>query len=475
MRVLIWTMQDGAPSQVAHSQIAIAPTISGADGAVYDLAISPLILPPGDYFLTVQGEATDWTWYGDKGAGFPSSDELSFSITDAPATPHADLREMHKGHDAIGWGIGQIGTPGSEWNQSIAHLPKDPESDNIINFLSADYGDDWLPIGMGGYKQSNQLFVSHIGEYDSSYPRQEWMPRTRLLEQLKGVPPELPEDFHLDPHGDRVFAVYAENGRLDGLFGIMPIQNEDGREALGEGDAHIYLVNHIDGEIMEWYKVNHYGSLVPGLGAGEAQGGVLKYYDLTKEISSYPGDDCCTSANARGGVMIPFLIQPDEIKAANGGPLPHQIGFTMNNVRLRGDSYWGAATHNPHRLPGHIAVGATGTQNPEHAVPYGVQMRLKQDFVIDPSLAPAARVILETLKVRGMTMVDGSNPGQLLASNDRLANTGWHEPEVNLGPNDMIAAGVRWPDFEVVTPTRKELMGGCTCRRTPAMPEFVTW
>lgn len=471
MRVLCFTSIDGKPSQVCHSRVGLVPTVSGADNTIYDLTFE-FELPPGDYFISVQGETTDWAWFGDKAGGFPSSGELSFSIADVAATADPGLRWMYAGQDAFGWGIGQIGTPGSEFNQSVAHRSVDSESAVITAYLDTQWSGGFPGIAMAKNQTQGEHFVSSLVEVDNGTPSYEFMPRTQLLELLYTGAITLPEDFHLDPHGERIFIDWPDDGRLDGVGGAAVIQNENGVEPIlsPDGDAHGYTINRDTGAGGETYKIDGIGG-PPGFGPGEFAAGVHRVYDFTQEIADYPGEDCCTSANARGGPMIPFLFGPDEVKAANGGPLPHVLGLTMNNTYTRPDEYWGAATHTPLRSPQHIANAPAG-----NAMPYGCQFRLKDSFVIDPAWPPALRTILETLKIYGMVHVDGSAPGQLVASNDRYANVSWDDPAVQMNPNDLAGiANLRFTDFDVIEPTEKKNISGCSCRRTPAEAEFTTW
>jgi len=427
MRVLFWSSIDGKPSQVCHSRVALVPIVSGPNDTIYDLTFAPFILPPGDFFFTVQGETTDWAWFGERAGGYPSADELSFSLTTAPATPHAGERWFHAGQDAFGWAIGQMGTPGSDWNKAVAHSEVDPESAAITAELDSAWGGGFLGIGMAKHKASNEHFVSSILDVDNATPEYEPIPRTQYLEARDTGSVTLPEDFHLDPHGDRQFVRFPANGRSDGVGGAAVIQNEDGVEPVLEpdGDAHVYTLNEDSGELQETYKVD-------GIGGA------------------------------------PVFFTPDNVKANPGESLNHVLPFTQNNAYTRADEFWGAATHNPLRSPGHSASA--------NAMPYGCHFRLKDSFVIDPAWPPALRSILKTLKMYGMVHLDGSTPGQLVATNDRYATTGWDDPDVNLNPNDLTAiAALRWTDFDVVAPTRKSSMNDCSCRRTPAQPEYTTW
>lgn len=479
MRVLIYTASSaGLPDQVAHSRVGLTPAVQGQ---VYTLTFEQILLPAGVYFISVQGETTDWRWYGEDQAGYhgiagswrpmasASTADMAFTITDVAATPHAGLRVYRTGlHN---WGIGQIGTPASEWNRAAAHRAVDPESAAIISYLSTAWGDDFLQIGMGKHKASGEDYVSHIGECNNATQRLPFMPRTQLLEQIKTGSVTLTEDEFLNGHGPRLLVPVPVNGRLDGLNGALPVQNQPGTAPVNPGsDDHWYVINIEAGELWEVYKAKNPGG-APGFGAGQFSAGVVRRYNLTQDWIDYAGDNCCSSANARGGAMVPFFFEPDDVVAAAGGNLGHALAFTQNNSYTRANAYWHPATHTPLRSPSHVPTG-----NAAAAMPYGAHLRLRADYPINPSWPPGLRSILTTLQLHGMVHVDGSNPGQLVATNDKLSNVGWDHAAVNLNPSDLSTlAAVRWTDFEVLAPNQKYSAADCNCRRVSESAEFVTW
>lgn len=275
------------------------------------------------------------------------------------------------------------------WTRDVSGSEKSPSSDSIVGWLS-DHG------GWGTSRLRIEFSIKVLQANDST-PFLNFEPS---------------EDFY-SPDCDRVPFPVPHGGALE---------DEAGYECTTDGDCHLLVVHPGRRRLYEMWRAN--------IKDGVFAGGCGAVWDLDGAYERGRGDNC-TSADAGGFPVAPMVFTADEIAK---GSIDHAIRFILPNNRIRRGVYVAPATHASTVLTG----GAD-------APPYGVRLRLRQDFPLDSLPTEGARVIARAMQRYGMILADGGRV-PLTAADDRFTEHKWEE--VGVGPDSV--GGIRVTDMEVV-------------------------
>lgn len=280
--------------------------------------------------------------------------------------------------------------PAAIWTQDISKATVDPESSEIIAWLSEAGG--W---GRGRMQVDFGIRVLQAGA------------ATPL------VPFRKARDFY---------------ARDSDVVASIPLPPGGGLEAqpgyhcnIEENDCHLIVADRPHNKLYEAYRANMEGSAISASG--------LVVWDLTRVYPLSGRGDQCTSTDAAGFPVAPLLFNADELAA---GSINHAIRFILPNPRIRAGVFVHPATH------------AGAPRGPELAPPMGAHFRLKASYDTS-NLPPAAQVVARAMQKYGMYLSDGGNIA-LTAQND--ADTQTKYSDVGFGPHDLRALKVT--DFEVL-------------------------
>jgi hypothetical protein len=264
----------------------------------------------------------------------------------------------------------EIFPPDNPWNTDISNDPVDPNSDNYIASIGASVGlhPDFDSIGDG---------IPYVD-----------VPPTQL---------KVPVTFTSYP------------GESDP--GPYPIP--DNAPIEGGGDAHVIVVDRLNGYLYELYQGMKVAS-----GWSAANGAVFNLRSNALRPAGW------TSADAAGLPIFPGLVRYDEVTA---GLIPHALRFTI------------AQTQKGYVSPARHAAGscAYGSNCP----PMGLRVRLKSSVVIT-TYPPSVQVILTALKKYGMFVADNSGGSNWYISGE--PNASWNDSDLHK------INGIIGSDFEVV-------------------------
>ncbi len=176
--------------------------------------------------------------------------------------------------------------------------------------------------------------------------------------------------------------------------GPYPIPNdapvEGGPAAPLDADRHVIALENTNCRLYELYNAIPQG------------GGGFKVLSAAKfDLNSHALRPLLwTSADATGGAILPGLVRYDE---AATGEINHAIRFTANLI-------WGLDAGGPGGKSfiwpaRHWSGSSTDPNRP----PMGARFRLKQSFVINPSLNPLTQTILRAMKKYGLYLADGGS------------------------------------------------------------------
>ncbi|MFT3766000.1 MAG: hypothetical protein QM820_10850 [Minicystis sp.] len=275
------------------------------------------------------------------------------------------------------------------WTKDVSNLPKNGHSDDIIQWLG-DHG-GW------GTPRLRIEFSIKLLEADSSTPFQRFEPT---------------EDFY-EPDCDNIPFPVPSGGALE---------DEDGYECTTDGDCHLLVIHKPTNKLYEMWRANMSG--------GHFYGGCATVWDLNKSYNRGRGQGC-TSADAGGFPVSAMVFTADEVAK---GSIDHAIRFILPNARIRKGVYVWPATHASNALKGG-----------DNAPPYGVRLRLRQDFPLESLPSDGARVIARALQRYGMILSDGGRV-PLTAANDQFTAHKWED--VGVGPDSV--GGIQVSDMEVV-------------------------
>jgi hypothetical protein len=190
-----------------------------------------------------------------------------------------------------------------------------------------------------------------------------------------------------------------------------------------DGDCHLIVVHEPTKTLYEMWRANITGATFDG--------GCLAVWDLTRSYPDNLRGDGCTSADAGGFPIAALVATADEVLA---GEVAHALRFILPNNRIRKNTYVHPGTH---------STGATS--GGADAPPYGVRLRLRQDFPVGGLATQGARTLAKTLQKYGMFLADAGQIAMTLAD-DRYSNHTWGEA----GVDASSLSSVQVTDMEVV-------------------------
>jgi serine/threonine-protein kinase len=275
------------------------------------------------------------------------------------------------------------------WTEVVAALPRSASSDSIIGWLDdhGGWGTHRLLIDFG-------VQVLHAGA------------DTPLL-------PFTPTEEFYTPDCDRVPFPVPAGGALE---------EEEGYRCTTDGDCHLLVVHEPSHQLYEMWRADIHD--------GEFLGGCAAVWDLHRSYPEGRGENC-TSADAGGFPIAAMAFTADEVAR---GSIDHALRFVLPNKRIRRGVYVHPATHASDALRG----------GPE-APPYGVRLRLRDDFPLETLPSEGARVVARAMQRYGMILADGGQV-PLTAASDRFTEHKWSE--VGVGAESL--AGIAVTDMEVV-------------------------
>lgn len=299
------------------------------------------------------------------------------------------------------------------WQKNVSKAPLDPHSARMLDTLSS----------LGGWGNHNRLQIDFGLAVLHAGPD---APSRKLVEGVNGY-------YDGECAAPGIQFPVPENGAIEASPGYQCDPEDD--------DCHLLVVQ---GDRL----YESYGTNVTAKGVESTCTVVWK---LDKVYPPEGRGDHCTSADAAGFPITPLLLDADEVAAAlkqSDGDLGHALRFILPNARMATDVYVRPASH------------AGGPSGPVESVPYGVRMRLKEDFDMT-GYNPAAQVILRTMQRYGLVLADGGNIA-LTAADDRFSTAKW--ADLGIGPHTFVKSGIapKVTDFEVIdTGPRIPRSGDC--------------
>lgn len=200
------------------------------------------------------------------------------------------------------------------------------------------------------------------------------------------------------------------------------VEGEDTYECAGDGDCHLIVRDGVNRKLYEMWRANVYD--------GVFYGGCLAIWDLDHAYDDAGRGYDCSSADAAGLPIAPLLFTADEVAS---GHLDHAIRFILPNPRIR---------HRVYVAPGTHSTNPTG--GGDNAPPYGVRLRLRDDYPLETLPSDGARTVARALQKYGMFLADAGQIA-LTARSDRFSGRSW---DGVLDPHDL--ADLQVTDFEVV-------------------------
>jgi serine/threonine-protein kinase len=311
--------------------------------------------------------------------------------------------------------VGSLFSAQEPWNTPVDQDPKDPGSDTIINWLSAN----------GGWGNGNVLQIDtsiNIQCADATTPMK---PFTLSMGSCS-------------PDCDSVSTFPVPPGGA--------VEGESGYACNGGGDCHLLVVDRANSKLYEMYQ-----AFYPADPNVFNSGGGAMVWDLTKAYPPNLRGDGCTSADAGGFPIAAMLFTADEVAA---GHIDHAIRFILPNSRIRdGASYVHPASH--------AGVNVKSLTRPD-APPYGVHFRLKSTVDLTKLPSDGARVVAKAMQKYGMFLADGGSIA-LTATDDQFTKAKWSDADVNVDPKAL--SSIKVTDFEVVN--LGSLFTGDNCVRNP--------
>jgi hypothetical protein len=244
------------------------------------------------------------------------------------------------------------------WNQDISEAPVDPRSDQIIDFINGQGGDELHP--------------------DFGSPRQYGIPYRVVGKRAK------PVKVRFTAYGDE-----ADHGKYR-----VPLNAPVEGGANSDGDRHVIAYDRKRCKLYELYR----GFPRRDKKRWDADVGVI--WNLRSAALRRDG---WTSADAAGLPIFPGLVRFDEVKA---GEVDHAIRATFEVTR--------AAWIHP---ASHCASDETSPNAP----PMGMRFRLRSGYDIS-GISGQARVIAEALKRYGFINADNGSNWYFQGTSDRRWN-----------------------------------------------------
>lgn len=291
--------------------------------------------------------------------------------------------------EEIRYGKGVFEAP-HPWTKDIGSLDRSPASDPIIGWLDENGG--W---GTGELRID---FSMSVLAADGSTPLRAFAPT---------------HDFY-ETDCDHVPFPVPWGGALEG---------EDGYACTTRGDCHLLVVHETEKKLYEMWRADITG--------GTFRGGCAAVWDLTRAYPDTLRGDGCTSADAGGFPISAMLFSAEEVEA---GVIDHAIRFILPNRRIRANVYVRPGTHS-----------TFATSGAPLAPPYGVRLRLRDDFPLHTLPSEGARVIARALQRYGMFLSDGGSIA-LTGQSDRFSPVKWED----VGVDSFSLTAIQVTDMEVV-------------------------
>ncbi len=228
------------------------------------------------------------------------------------------------------------------------------------------------------------------------------------------------------------------DGLLDTPASGAAVKDNSGYDCVVAGDCHLYVVDHGRGFLYEQYKSDEMDAAT----TPERSGGCTRRYDITERFDNFP-ELGCRAANTVGVPHTAFIPGPD-FKGT------HMLSFTLPDQYVERDVVHRPATHNPVTTAGSDPAEA----GPGTPFPYGGIVVLRSDWVpTNGSIGAAEQNLVDAMKTYGMQHVGGGTPGEIILSNDLLADTDWNAANGGvLAADNLSLRGLRWDDFRVIAP-----------------------
>lgn len=276
------------------------------------------------------------------------------------------------------------------WTKNVGGMEKNPESDQIIGWLAKNGG--W------GNGELRIDFSIHVLATDGGTEKREFDPTGNFYE----------------PDCDHVPFPVPKGGAIEG---------EEGYSCDQGGDCHLIVVHEDEKKLYEMWRAD--------ISGGSFRGGCAAVWDLTKEYPDTLRGDGCTSADAGGFPIAAMLFSAEEIQR---GSIDHAIRFILPNHRIRDNTYVRPATHT-----------TNATSGGPDAPPYGVRLRLRENFPMESLPTDGARVVAKALQTYGMLLADGGNMA-FTAASDRFSDVKWED----VGIDSFSLTSIQVEDMEVV-------------------------
>ncbi|MBS2029239.1 MAG: hypothetical protein JST54_15155 [Deltaproteobacteria bacterium] len=345
------------------------------------------------------GSTSHTTSAGSTSAGTTSAGSTSTGTTSAGTSTGASATSTTgtTGTGTTSTGTTSAGTTGNTlfpsdapWYQDVSALQKDAQSDAIITDLSNN----------GGWGNGNVFQIDFSITLQHADANTEFVPWT-------------PTGDWYSPDCDQQDMPLPTGGAVEG---------EDAYACTQGGDCHLLVIDDVHQKLYENWEWNQTGT-------NTYESGCQAVWDLTQHYPDNLRGDGCTSADAAGFPIAALLFTADEVAA---GHIDHAIRFILPNDRIRHGSYVHPSTHS-----------TNPTAGGPNAPPYGVHLRLRQDFDVS-GLSPGAQVVANALKKYGMFLSDGGQIA-LTAADDRFTTAKWSGL---LDAHDL--SSIQVTDFEVV-------------------------
>lgn len=300
------------------------------------------------------------------------------------------------------------------WNQSVRSTPIHPDSAQQIATLVELGG-----FGFGALRIDFEIKVVKSNPHDKMLP---------VLAQPFG---------YYTPDGDPIGS----------LIPVPPDASIEGSRNMhcrtDTKDCH-YIVKR-GNTIYETWRASRSGN--------QLLARILVVWDLNKALPESSRGDHCTSADAAGFPIQPLLWNADEIAASladdpsGSGNIGHAIRFILPNNRIANDPELGGRLGRLYVRP---ASHAGAPRGPKDSIAYGSRLRLRENFPTE-GYKPAARVIINTMKVYGIALADGGNIA-LTAESDRYTKAKWSDIGINSRTFDRFPGGraIKAGDFDVI-------------------------
>ena len=356
--------------------------------------------------------AAVWLWGCSKTLYYADVVDGSDSTSDTnTGTLNGDVDDEKRG--ICGASSGQLFGSEYPWNQRVDELPLDPESDDIIDYLTA----------LGDWPGLFEIAGAN-GAANESYG----MPVLMAGNDTPEIPFVIREDSFWLPACDYVSIPLPAAGAVEG---------EVDYGCQHDGSCHLVILDRDDCLLYEMYR----GAKM----SDSFRGGCLALWDLLLPFASSLRGDCCTSAEAAGLPIAPLTFSADEIAV---GEIAHAIRFSIPTEYVRPGIFVRPATHT-----------SVETYGSEFAPPRGARLRLKATYSL-PAVPAAARIIVTALKKYGMILAD---PGHttFVAEDERFTANTW----AAVGLNSASLMSLKWSDFEVVDGGERFQISGCRCER----------